>query len=125
MITDYFTKPLQGALFKNMRDIIMGLTALPDEGRVNIGEIVSGVSSKNKNKSPVECGSTDNARVLQSYSRKIRDGMMDTRDVGAGGGRMTSYTEIVMKNINNFLSSSGGQVIDKPSEQSFSKLIKI
>ena len=92
---------------------------------VNLGEIVSGSSSKTKNKSPVEYGSTDNAGVIKSNSKEIRDGMTDTRDVGAGGGRTPSYTEIVMKNINSVLSSSGGQAIDNPSEQSFSKFIKI
>ena len=38
MITDYYTKPLQGSLLKKMRDILMGTTAFPDEERVGIGE---------------------------------------------------------------------------------------
>ena len=84
---------------------------------------MSRVSSKNRNKSPVECSSTDNTGVMKSNSKEIRDAMTDTRDVGAGRGRTPSYTEIVMENINNDLSSSGGQAIGKPSEQSFSKLI--
>ena len=46
MIADYFTKPLQGALFEKMRDIIMGLIIFPDEERVNLGEFVGGVSIK-------------------------------------------------------------------------------
>ena len=37
MIADYYTKPLQGSLFKKMRDILMGHTAFPDEERVGIG----------------------------------------------------------------------------------------
>ena len=41
MITDYYTKPLQGSLFKKMRDILMGLTPFPDEERVKLGEQVS------------------------------------------------------------------------------------
>ena len=36
MIADYFTKPLQGSLFRNMRDIIMGVTSFPVEERVEI-----------------------------------------------------------------------------------------
>ena len=34
MIADYFTKPLQGSLFKKMRGIIMGITDYPTEERV-------------------------------------------------------------------------------------------
>ena len=36
MIADFFTKPLQGRLFKYLRDIMMGLTPLPIEERVEI-----------------------------------------------------------------------------------------
>ena len=36
MIADYFTKPLQGKLFKYMRDIIMGLAPFPVEERVEV-----------------------------------------------------------------------------------------
>ena len=36
MIADYFTKPLQGSLFRKMRDIIMGVTLFPVEKRVEI-----------------------------------------------------------------------------------------
>ena len=38
MIADYYTKPLQGSLFRKMRDILMGHTVFPDEERVGIGE---------------------------------------------------------------------------------------
>ena len=34
MIADYFTKPLQGRLFKKLRDYIMGNTVIPLEERV-------------------------------------------------------------------------------------------
>ena len=40
MIADYYTKPLQGSLFKNMRDILMGLAPFPDEERVRLSEKV-------------------------------------------------------------------------------------
>ena len=36
MIADYFTKPLQGSPFRNMRDIIMGVTSFSVEERVEI-----------------------------------------------------------------------------------------
>ena len=32
MTADYFTKPLQGALFTRFRDLIMGVTVQPDPG---------------------------------------------------------------------------------------------
>lgn len=34
MIADFYTKPLQGSLFKKLRDIIMVHTAIPVEERV-------------------------------------------------------------------------------------------
>ena len=41
MIADCYTKPLQGSLFRKMRDILMGLTPFPDEERVELNEKVS------------------------------------------------------------------------------------
>ena len=41
MIVYYFTKPLQGSLFRKARDIIMGLVEFPDEERVGIREKVT------------------------------------------------------------------------------------
>ena len=41
MIADYYTKPLQGSLFKKMRDILMGLAPFPDEERVRSSNNVS------------------------------------------------------------------------------------
>ena len=38
MIADYYTKPLQGALFRKFRDILMGLAPFPDEERVRYEE---------------------------------------------------------------------------------------
>ena len=38
MVADYYTKPLQGSLFKKMRDIVMGLTPFPDDERVGLNE---------------------------------------------------------------------------------------
>lgn len=34
MITDFLTKPLQGSLFRKMRDVIMGHVSFPTEERV-------------------------------------------------------------------------------------------
>mgnify|MGYP005684874213 CR=1 FL=1 len=41
MIADYYTKPLQGSLFKKMRNVLMGLAPFPDEERVRLSEKVS------------------------------------------------------------------------------------
>ena len=41
MIENYFTKPLQGSLFREMRDIIMGLAPFPMEERVEDKEIIA------------------------------------------------------------------------------------
>jgi len=41
MVADYFTKPLQGGLFRKLRRIIMGwdrITALEDKGHVSASE---------------------------------------------------------------------------------------
>ena len=36
MIAHYYTKPLQGSLFKRMRGILMELAQFPDEERVGL-----------------------------------------------------------------------------------------
>ena len=41
MIADYYTKPLQGALFRKMRNIVMGLAPFPAEERVDSNRIVA------------------------------------------------------------------------------------
>ena len=41
MVADYYTKPLQGALFRKFRDILMGLAPFPDEERVRYRKKVS------------------------------------------------------------------------------------
>ena len=34
MVANYYSKPLQGSLFRKMRYIVMGITPFPDEERV-------------------------------------------------------------------------------------------
>jgi hypothetical protein len=41
MIADFYTKPLQGKLFKKMRDILMGLAPYPIEERVDKKPVLS------------------------------------------------------------------------------------
>ena len=47
MVADYFTKPLQGKLFKQLRDQIMGKTEIPIEERIgNQDESETGVKQR-------------------------------------------------------------------------------
>ena len=41
MIAGYYTKPLQGSLFRKMRDILMSLASFPEEERVGVHNKVS------------------------------------------------------------------------------------
>jgi len=62
MLADYFTKPLQGGLFRKLRRIIMGwghLTALEDKDNVSaseerVVELSSDESTENRNVSWVD-----------------------------------------------------------------------
>ena len=47
MLADFLTKPLQGSLFRRMRDIIMGITPFPSEERVGDYRKMSGESRLN------------------------------------------------------------------------------
>ena len=38
MISDFYTKRLQGSLFKKMRDILMGLAPFPEEERIGLSK---------------------------------------------------------------------------------------
>ena len=51
MIADYFTKPLQGSLFKKLRNIIMGATEFPAEERVGdrADDLITAKTSERKN----------------------------------------------------------------------------
>ena len=47
MLADFLTKPLQGSLFRRMRDIIMGITPFPSEERVGDYRKMNGESRLN------------------------------------------------------------------------------
>ena len=47
MLADYFTKPLQGSLFKKLRNYVMGTTVIPDEERVE-----TNINYKDTNQAP-------------------------------------------------------------------------
>ena len=46
MLADFYTKPLQGSLFRKMRDIIMGISPFPIEERVEGNEGPNGTENK-------------------------------------------------------------------------------
>ena len=66
MITDYYTKPLQGSLFRKMRDILMGHAPFPDEERVRLNDKVSknieasGNSSESVSRKPIQVKEGEN-----------------------------------------------------------------
>lgn len=79
IIADYFTKPLQGSIFRNVRDIIMGLAPLQIKKSVAENEI-----NATRNKSSVTCSCAD-----MVYTKKV---IIRTRP-GVGG--LAPETKIV------------------------------
>jgi len=47
MIADFYTKPLQGVLFRKTRGVVMGLTPFPGEERFEINENRAIISTEN------------------------------------------------------------------------------
>ena len=47
MVVNYDTKPLQGSLFRKMRDIVMGINPFSDEEYISVNEKLSITSSVN------------------------------------------------------------------------------
>jgi len=54
MVSDFYTKPLQGHLFREMRDFIMGLAPLPVEERIGEQSATEKVNEKNKRKVSID-----------------------------------------------------------------------
>ena len=83
MIANYYTKPLQGSLFRKMRDILMGITPFLDEECVGLNEDVSTEKTRERDivlKSSKNCSDDvnrkcDDVRSKQiSYADKVRTG---------------------------------------------------
>ena len=78
MIADYYTKPLQGSLFRKMRDILMGLIPFPDKERVEYSKIVSKVTSEkinsNKNEPVTEQKKTKSGTYAPVTEQKTKSG---------------------------------------------------
>ena len=100
MIADFFTKPLQGGLFKYLRDIIMGHSKLPSEERVEINNKKVKVT---KNKKKCEKKFTEK-QISESVSDKIEDkkNVTDGANSVKNGSRTNlrrTYAEIVKEGI--------------------------
>ena len=64
MIADFFTKPLQGKLFRYLRDIVMGLAPFPMEERV-------GLFLNNPKKSIVEECNPTSVKLQPTKNKRI------------------------------------------------------
>ena len=64
MISDYFTNPLQGTLFKLFRDLIMG--------NKNIGDILADIESPTKERVGNQNKVTENSNMKNNDKCKIR-----------------------------------------------------
>jgi hypothetical protein len=76
MITDVYTKPLQGALFKQLRDIIMGISSFLLEERVETNEIKKEINNdkmdKNTTKKLTYADIIRQANYKGSQDKRIR-----------------------------------------------------
>ena len=86
MIVDYYTKPLQGWLFRKMRDIIMGLTPFPDEERVGLNEKVR-INLKDK----VSIDPKSSEKSSSGVSRKPTTEKIQVKSTG----KVRTYADIV------------------------------
>ena len=128
MIADYFTKPLQGNLFKLMRNIIMGLAPFPDEERVNLGNKMSEGSHKNSTKASVERPSTmttDGANIESNNDVDSRKEVTYARGTYADAVRTPSGKENMRMGISVNLVNPEGRALGRPSGNSRTRLIKI
>ena len=71
MVADYFTKPLQGKLFKIIRDYIMGISEIPIEERVETDTNVKKYVSENMAIGPQ--GSDQTKEVRKTYAQILTD----------------------------------------------------
>ena len=99
MIADYYTKPLQGSLFRKMRDIVMGIAPFPAEERVESRNNEHSIAAE-------QCTSTENnsTRVLN----------LDTGAVGQGHRReYVSYADALRSTDNlGEISTNVGPTLD-------------
>ena len=94
---------------------------------VNLGEFVSGESSKNIVNSSVETNSTNNAGIRKIKNSEIKRVIPEGRLSYADAVRTQEHTEVERRGVNKVLSSSEDHALSKSSELSFSnvKLTKI
>ena len=77
MVADYFTKPLQGALFKRFRDVIMGVSHPNTLPKSNTTGTQERVVDKVEKKSPIsheqmESGNKENANKKLTWSEIVK-----------------------------------------------------
>ena len=83
MLVDYYIKPLQGSLFKKIRNILMGITRFPDEEHVDLTQNLSQVA-------PVE-SSVTNKKIVTGLNKKLVTYVDIVRTVVSKVGREKSY----------------------------------
>jgi hypothetical protein len=80
MIVDFYTKPLQGALFRKLRDIIMGISPFPLEERVEIN-MKTDIKTTNKNESEKGAKKPTYADIVrQANMNKIQNNVKQMND---------------------------------------------
>ena len=89
MLADFYTKPLQGTLFKKFRDAIMGHGPLPTEERV-------GISSESTQRDDV----TNRVAVSNSSTRRSTYADIVRHGVGKIQGRGRNFlSSIIYHNL--------------------------
>jgi len=116
MLGDFFTKPLQGNLFRRMRDVVMGVGSYDDlmvKYEINKEMEVAGlVNSENSMQLNKECDKKNKPKAILMTNRKERVGNKDKRVSFSDGvksvnernelkntKRAMSYVEAVRRNI--------------------------
>ena len=74
MTGDFFTKPLQGALFKRFRDLIMGVVPHPEpgKGKLDLGKIL--VTEEEKSSASGKVSSSRCRRSVLGHKDKSHRG---------------------------------------------------
>ena len=116
MTSDYLSKPLQGGLFRRLRDTIMGLIPFPPEDHVGDNRIMAGVNNDllrgNKSKTPNENNEDVTAEVLtdddcekdtkvNTCRSQIGDVFSDLRvcNDGAPNGPVGTYADVLKSSL--------------------------
>ena len=94
----FFTKPLQGALFKRLSDIIMGFKEVESLSQIQIKERV-GNNKKNEEKERNDLNKSDNNETLQKND-KNDDGKMTYAEVVTRKPKLSKQVRFAEENKN-------------------------